>query len=172
MSTIIRKAKESEYEEIKYINDVAFGQPNEGMLVEKLKANPRFIEDLSLVSEKEGKLMGHILFFPIRIKNSEQGFQSLALAPMSVLPQYQRQGIGSLMVQKGLEKAKKLGFKSVIVLGHKDYYPRFGFKPASQWNIQSPFEVADDLFMAVELVPGGLSSVSGRVEYPVEFMEV
>jgi len=96
-------------------------------------------------------------------------YEALVLAPMAVLPEFQRQGIGGKLIREGLNKAKELGFDSVTVLGHKDYYPRFGFERASKWNIKSPFEVPDEAFMAIELKPGALAEKTGTLEYPEEF---
>jgi len=88
---------------------------------------------------------------------------------MSVLPEYQNRGIGTELVKSGLEKSGEFGFESVIVLGHEKYYPRFGFKPASNWNIKSPFPVPDEAFMAIELIPNALTEVNGAVIYPKEY---
>lgn len=172
MKATIRQEKVSDFEGIKKVNDLAFGQENEGVLVEKLRENPAFKKQLSLIAEIDVKVIGHILFFPIWIIYGETKHQSLALAPMSVLPDFQKMGIGSQMVSAGLGVAKELGFKSVIVLGHPDYYPRFGFSPASHWNIKAPFDVPDEVFMVIELVESGLQGISGIVEYPKEFEEV
>lgn len=172
MQALIRYEKPNDYPGIGTVNDLAFGQPNEGMLIEKLRSNSSFIKDLSLIAELEGKIIGHILFFPIWIKEGKNKYQSLALAPMSVFPEHQKKGIGSQLIIKGLESSRELGFKSVIVLGYEFYYPRFGFTRASQWNIKAPFVVPDEVFMAIELVPAGLKGVSGLVEYPKEFEAV
>lgn len=91
---------------------------------------------------------------------------------MSVLPDFQNKGIGSQLVREGLEAAKKLGHRSVIVLGHDKFYPCFGFITASKFNIKAPFDVADEVFMVIELATDGLKSISGIVEYPKEFNEV
>jgi putative acetyltransferase len=172
MKATIRQEKSIDFAEIKKVNDLAFGQTNEGELVEKLRENPNYKKQLSLVAEIEGNVVGHILFFPIWIINGQTKHQSLALAPMSVLPKYQKKGIGCQLVSRGLEEAKELGFKSVIVLGHPEYYPKFGFSLASQWDIKAPFDVSDKAFMSIELVEGGLDRISGVVEYPKEFKEV
>jgi len=153
------------------INDLAFGQKSEGKLVEKLRKTDEFITGLSLVAEIDGEVIGHILFYPIVIKSGGKEHRSLALAPMSVIPDFQNKGIGSKMVSDGLEKARGLGHRSVIVLGHAGYYPRFGFKPASKWGIKAPFEAPDEAFMAMELTPGELDDKSGIVVYPKEFLE-
>ena len=115
----------------------------------------------------------YAIFTRITIR-SEKGelYHSLALAPMAVAPEYQRKGIGKKLVERGLKRAKDLGHKSVIVLGHEHYYPRFGFQPAARWSIKAPFTVDPNHFMAIELVPDALRDVSGVVQYPKEFDQV
>jgi predicted N-acetyltransferase YhbS len=143
---------------------------NEGKLVDKLRKAPTFIEELSLVAELNGQVVGHILFTPIIIDNGQQQFQSLVLAPVSVLPEFQKMGIGGQLILAGHQKAVELGFQSVILIGHPEYYPRFGYKPASIWGIKTHYELpSDDVFMAVELTEGALSNVSGMVVFPPEF---
>ncbi len=145
---------------------------NEGKLVDKLRKAPTFIEELSLVAELNGQVVGHILFTPIIIDNGEQQFQSLVLAPVSVLPEFQKQGIGGQLFRAGHQKALELGFQSVILIGHPEYYPRFGYKPASIWGIKTQIPLpSDDVFMAVELTDGALTGVSGMVVFPPEFGE-
>lgn len=168
----IRPESSGDYVLIRKVNDLAFGQTTEGALIEKLRLNPGFNEHLSLVAEVDGQVIGHILFFPISIRGDSKTFPSLALAPMAVLPEFQKKGIGGQLIIRGLAVAKEYGFRSVIVLGHQDYYPKFGFTPASKWRIKAPYDVSDEVFMAVELVEEGLRGVSGIVEYPLEFDEV
>lgn len=117
----------------------------------------------------DDKLLGHILLTKVQILDGEKAFETLALAPVSVLPEHQGKGIGSALIIASFERAKQLGFSSVIVLGHPAYYPKFGFEPASRWNIRAPFEVPEEAFMAIELVPGALANVSGVVQYADEF---
>ena len=169
MKIIVRKEENADFEAVKLVNDKAFGRSEEGFLVGKLRINQQFIPELSIVAEGNAKIVGHILFFPILIEKEDKTFASLALAPMSVLPEFQNQGIGGRMIRYGFEKARSLGHKSVLVLGHKDYYPKFGFKPAKLWGITAPFEVPEDVFMAYELINNGLTGVSGVVKYPDEF---
>jgi len=123
------------------------------------------------VADINNRIVGHILFSKIKIIGNSI-FETLALAPMAVLPEFQKRGIGSNLINRGMEKAKELGFDSVIVLGHKDYYPKFGFKRASKWNIKCCFEVPDEAFMAVELIDGALKGKEGTIKYPDEFMDV
>lgn len=148
-----------------------FSDGKEGKLVGKLRKAATFIERLSLVAEINGQVVGHILFTPIYIENGQEHFESLVLAPVSVLPEFQNQGIGSKLILAGHQRAKGLGFNSVIVFGHPEYYPRFGYKPASFWGIKSPVPLpSDDVFMALELSEGKLSDISGMVVLPPEFV--
>jgi predicted N-acetyltransferase YhbS len=172
MNLTIRSESQSDYHSITLVNDLAFGQQNEGLLVEKLRKNQDFIKELSLVALFGGEVVGHILFFPVRIDNGISQHRTLALAPVSVLPEFQNMGIGSQLIKAGLKKSSESGFHSVIVLGHPHYYPKFGFKPASLFDIKAPFDVPDDVLMAMELVQDGLSGISGVVVYPDEFGEV
>lgn len=172
MNVDIRPETAADYLSIREVDDLAFDRPDEGLLVVKLRMNPLFFKRLSLVALVEGKPVGHILFFPITIKDGSHCHPSLALAPVAVVPEMQNCGIGSTLIRVGLKAATAAGHVSVIVLGHPDFYPRFGFKPASHWDIRAPYTVPDEAFMAMELVAGGLAGVSGKVEYPPEFDEV
>ncbi|MCW4032557.1 MAG: N-acetyltransferase [Candidatus Bathyarchaeota archaeon] len=165
---IVRREKEEDFKSIYEINEQAFKQKDESELIERIRNNKNFIPELSLVAEENGKIIGHILFSKIKIIG-EKKYESLALAPMAILPELQRKGIGGRLIKEGLNKARELGFDSVIVLGHKDYYPRFGFERASKWDIKCPFKVPDEAFMAIELNIGVLANKSGIVEYPEEF---
>jgi predicted N-acetyltransferase YhbS len=165
---IIRREKEEDFKSIYEINEQAFKQKDESELIERIRNNKNFIPELSLVAEENGKIVGHILFSKIKIIG-EKEYESLVLAPMAILPELLRKGIGGRLIKEGLNKARELGFDSVIVLGHKDYYPRFGFERASKWDIKCPFEVPNEAFMAIELNVGALANKSGIVEYPKEF---
>ncbi|MBV8251049.1 MAG: N-acetyltransferase [Chitinophaga sp.] len=160
-------------EETKHIADVqrvvtaAFGRAEEAQLVAALRHSNAFIPELSLVAVEGEQVTGHILFTRCSIGNSR--LPVLALAPVAVLPDQQRKGIGEALILAGLRKAKELGFKAVIVLGHAEYYPTFGFVPTDKWNIRAPFDVPPENFMALELVPGALEHTSGVVAYAPEF---
>jgi putative acetyltransferase len=173
MNVSIKEETEADFADVYQLNRSAFGQESEATLVELLRNSNSFVPGLSLVATIENKVVGHILFTQIKIKNtSDNEYQSLALAPMAVKPELQNQGIGTALVTAGLAKARELGHLSVIVLGHENYYPRFGFQPAVKWNITSPFDVPSNTFMAIELIDGALKTVSGIVEYQKEFYEV
>jgi len=170
MDIEIRPENPDDYPAIKQVNDLAFGQPNEGLLVEELRSNPRFIPELSLVALYDNKVAGHILFLPIRIVCEDSPVISLSLAPMAVHPDHQGEGIGGRLVEEGIETAKTMGYESIIVLGHPEYYPRFGFQPASKWGLRPPYEeVPDEAFMAMELVENSLEDKAGVIEYPQEY---
>jgi putative acetyltransferase len=171
MIILVRSEEKNDYEAIRKINDLAFNQINEGVMIKKLRDNPDFIAELSLVAVVDNEVVGHILFFPIKIKNNSEIAISLSLGPIAIHPNFQNKGIGSKLVVEGLKKAKKLGFTSVIVLGHPNYYPRFGFQPASKWKIRLQMDVPDEAFMAVELKQDSLNKCSGIVEYPNEFLD-
>jgi predicted N-acetyltransferase YhbS len=154
----------------KAFETMPFSDGNEDKLVEKLRKAPTFIPELSLVAELDRQLVGHILFTPMRIRSDQETFESLVLGPVSVLPEFQKQGIGGELIIAGHQKARELGFQSVILIGHQEYYPRFGYKPASTWRIKTQIPLpSDDVFMAVELTEAALSKVSGMVIFPPEF---
>jgi putative acetyltransferase len=157
---------------IREVVAAAFGQTNEANLVKQIRKSSNFIPDLSIVAVEEGKVLGHILFSPIVIEAREQTIPALALAPLAVIPTRQREGIGSQLMQVGLSKCRELGHGIVVVLGHPDYYPRFGFHRASQFGVQAPFSVPDEAFMILALKPDALMGVSGTVRYPTYFEEV
>jgi predicted N-acetyltransferase YhbS len=174
MKVKIRKEQPSDYHAVFNIVELAFrtmpfADGDEQFLVEGLRKNKAFIPELSLVAEKEDKLVGHIVFTPLQIINGDKVFNSLTLAPVSVLPEYQSQGIGSKLIEEGHRIAKILGFTSCFVLGHPDYYPRFGYQPTGKWGIPPPHGAPPEVFMAVELVPSSLTGVTGVAKFLPEF---
>ena len=169
----IRPETPSDYSTIAGVNDLAFGQPAEGKLIENLRKNPKFVPELSLVAEADGKIVGHILFFPIKIKSAVgKEKNTISLAPVAVRPEFQKQGIGDELIREGLKVCLQLEYDSVIVLGHPEYYLKFGFEPASKWGIKDPFGAPAEAFMALELKTGALEGAGGIVEYPEEFNDV
>jgi len=146
---------------------------NEHNLVSRIRNSNVFIPELSLVAmdKDNNRIVGHLLLSKIKIMNDNQVVESLAHAPVSVLPEYQNKGVGKFLISEALKKAKQLEYDSVIVLGHPEYYPKFGFKKASTWGIKAPFEVPDEAFMTIELGENAFNKVSGVVEYPSVFFE-
>ena len=165
----IRPEREEDYAAIGEVNRVAFGRENEARLVGNLRKSVNFIPELSLVAVKDGSVVGHILFSPIAIQVSNGNLPALALAPLAVRPEYQNQGFGSALVRHGLRQCRDLGHKVIVVVGHPEYYPRFGFSSARAKGLEVPFPVPDEAFMALELVSGALDGIAGLVIYPAAF---
>ena len=172
MKITIEAETEGDYEQITRLHAIAFNGDGEARLVEKLRRTPIYIPELSLVAKYRNAIIGHILFYPIKINTCRKKCNSLALAPVSVIPSFQNRKVGSRLIKEGLEKAQKLGFKSVIVVGHPEYYPRFGFEKASKYGISAPFHVPDNALFAIELQKDGLKNCSGIIEYPSEYNEI
>lgn len=176
MEINIREELEKDYEVVERLTEEAFknavhSDGTEHLLVNRLRKSDDFIKELSLVAEDNGKVIAHLMLTKAKINNGDMSVETLALAPVSVIPEYQGKGIGSKLINVALESARRLGYKSVIVLGHDKYYPKFGFVPASKYEIKAPFDVPDEAFMVKELNDGSLIGVSGIVEYTKEFFE-
>lgn len=148
-----------------------FSDFTEQYLVDRLRKSDAFIPELSIIAEQNKEIIGHVLITKINIINKSKSFKSLALAPVSVKPAYQNKGVGGQLILTAHAKAIELGYKSIVILGHEDYYPRFGYERASKFDIKLPFEAPDENCMAIELVENGLEGVRGLVEYPKEFNE-
>ncbi|MDQ3010587.1 MAG: N-acetyltransferase, partial [Acidobacteriota bacterium] len=149
---VIRYETPEDIAVIHQIIEQAFGRPAEANLVDALRRNGKAI--LSLVAEDNGRVVGHILFSPGVIDAAERPLPGIGLAPLAVLPERQNEGIGSLLVERGLKLCRETRHPFVIVLGHPEYYPRFGFVPASRFGVKSEYDVRDEVFMAMELQEG------------------
>ena len=159
--SLIQKAFENE----------EYSDQKEQYLVERLHKSHDFIPELSLVATFNDKIVGYILLSKILIESDTETNQSLAMAPVAVLPEYQGNKIGAQLIEEVHKRATKLGYDSIVLLGHEHYYPRFGYKLASSFEINLPFDVPDENCMAIELQIGALKNVSGTVVYPNEFYE-
>ncbi len=152
------------------INEKAFGQSVEADLVDRLRRSCP--DALSLVAEEDGLIVGHIMFTSVVINDQERTIRGMGLAPMAVQPRRQRQGIGSKLVVKGLEILRDRGCPFVIVLGHPEYYPKFGFEPASRYGIESQWEgIPDEAFLILVIDQSALQNVKGVARYRDEFNE-
>ena len=169
---IIRHEKKSDYSTIYEINKLAFNGENESKLIQTLRKSENFNKNLSLVAVNGEKIVGHILFTPITIETKEKSFLALALAPLAVHPEFQNQGIGSLLVKQGLNACKRLKYGIIIVIGHPKYYPRFGFIPAINKGLKVLFEVREEAFLVKENISGSLNGVEGTVKYPQPFLDL
>jgi putative acetyltransferase len=166
MSVRIRGEAVEDQGAIRQVNRLAFGREDEARLVDALR-DGGYVR-VSLVAERDRQVVGHILFSDLPIITGSGSVPALALAPMAVMPDLQRQGIGSALVRRGLELCRERDHRIVIVLGHVDFYPRFGFSSKLAQPLQSPFS-GHESFMALELVKGALDRVRGRVTYPPPF---
>ena len=159
-------------EDVPFVSSVlsqAFKRGSEAKLAEKLRRACR--EHLSLVAEDNGTIVGHIMFTPVHIRN-DRLVKGMGLAPMAVIPARQRCGIGSLLVKAGLHILQEKGCPFIIVLGHPDYYPRFGFQPASRFKIRSQWDgVPDEAFMILVMDDKVMQDVSGVATFRSEFNE-
>ena len=158
----IRSEERGDRGRVRAVNEDAFETVVEADIVDALREKSGSL--ISLVAEAEGEIVGHILFSPVSLAN-QPAVSLMGLGPMAVLPAYQRRGIGSALVRRGLEMCRDRGCAGVVVLGHARFYPRFGFVPASRYAISSDYDVPDDVFLVAELRPGSLEGVSGRVSY-------
>ena len=165
----IRAEKVEDFERIYDINLKAFGGNTESKLIAAIRDSNYFIPKLSLVAEIDSEIVGHILFSEISIQSQDQIHPILALAPMAVLPDYQNRGIGSALVRQGLEEVKRTKYHIIALIGHPEYYPRFGFEPARDHGLKLEFEVPDEAFMVLEIKQGALKNISGVVKYPEAF---
>lgn len=191
----LRKETETDYNNVELLIKKSFEDEDnsdhkEHILVKKLRNSQSFIPELSIVAEYNKQpalhhhksllrrhkttskinkqIIGHILLTEIIIGDE---YKSLALAPISVLPEFQRNGIGEKLIRTAHIIAKSLGYNSIILLGHEDYYPRFGYKQLSEFNINLPFAAPKECCMAIELSPNALKGVSGMAKYPKVFFE-
>ncbi|EJR21473.1 GNAT family N-acetyltransferase [Bacillus cereus] len=171
----IRQEQKNDYRKTEEVVQQAFlheefSDKTEHALVKRIRECDAFVPELSIVAVDED-IVGHIMLSKITIEQGGTSVESLALAPVLVVRDHQKKGIGGKLITVALEKAKELGYGSVVVLGHPGYYPKFGFKKASEWNIKAPFEVPDEVFMVIELSENALQGVEGVVQYSSAFAE-
>jgi len=166
---IIRLETPEDKASIRHVNEEAFGQKEEAGIIEKLRN--RGVLTISLVAVQDDRTVGHIAFSPVKVESERSSFEAIALAPMAVLPAYQRKGIGSQLVRSGIKECQHLGHEIIVVLGHPNYYPRFGFVPAKPKGIKCEFEVPDEAWMVLELREGAFAERQGTVSFQPEFKE-
>jgi putative acetyltransferase len=165
---MIRAERNEDAAAVRRVNEAAFDTGVEAALVDRLRTTAAII---SLVAQERDTIVGHILFSPVTLLGHGE-LNWVGLGPMAVLPGHQRQGIGSALVRAGLDACRAQGVAAVVVLGHAEYYPRFGFVPASRFGIRSEYDVPDEVFMIQELQEGALRGRSGTIRYHPSFAEV
>ncbi|MDA3779254.1 MAG: N-acetyltransferase [Bacteroidales bacterium] len=176
MNIVIRQETKDDYQPVFELIEKAFinevhSDHKEQFIVERLRKSDAFIPELSLLAQIDGKVVGYILLTKIQIRNDKQSFDSLALAPVAVLPEYQKKDIAGQLIETTHKKAKTLGHKSIVLLGHKDYYPKFGYIQTDRFGIKLPFDVPKENCLTIELEDNGLTGVNGTVVYAREFNE-
>ena len=166
----VRPERPGDAAAIRRVNEAAFGRAAEADLVDALRAHGRVSR--SLVAERAGVILGHILFSPVRIDSGRTSTEAIGLAPMAVLPAHQRAGIGSLLVRTGLAECGRAGHGCVVVLGHPEFYPRFGFVRASRHGLAWEHSAPDEAFMVLPFREDAIAAGGGVVRYAPEFGQV
>ena len=166
---LIRAEEQQDWDAVHALNASAFETPAEANLVDTLRQQARPL--VSLVAEDNGEILGHIMFSPVSLPGHPE-LRIMGLAPMAVALEQQRKGIGSALVRAGLEQCNHLDFGAVVVLGHPDYYPRFGFSTSTRFGIGCEYDVPQEAFMVVELKPGYLDRASGKIKYHAAFSDI
>lgn len=176
MTIHIRQEQKSDARAICHLVEAAFADVPESdhqeqRLVERLHKSETFIPRLSLVAETEGQLAGYILLTKVDIVSPHGVTPSLGVAPLAVLPEFQRKGIGGMLLKEAHARAASLGYGTAVLLGHPGYYPRFGYRKAIDFGIEFPFDAPPETCMVIELIPGSLRQIAGKVRYPDVFFE-
>ena len=164
MDYVIREETAADEAGIREANRLAFGGEDEARLIDRLRADGDVV--VSLVAVEGDDVLGHVLFSRLPIERAGEAIQGAALAPVAVRPDRQRQGIGSALIRHGIERCRERGCAAIVVLGHPEYYPRFGFSAALAERLAAPY--SGPALMALELEPGSLIG-GGAVRYPPAF---
>ncbi|WP_404789107.1 GNAT family N-acetyltransferase [Altericista sp. CCNU0014] len=163
----IRNEKPEDLEAVRRVNVAAFGRASEAILVDRLRGTDATFSFVALHTEQ---IVGHVFLSPVAIDGNCPGDRLvLGLAPVAVLPEYQRQGIGSLLIRHSLKECDRFGVKAIVVLGSPEYYSRFGFAPAKEKGLKCEYSVPEEAFMVLELESDALEGCNGTVKYRLEF---
>jgi putative acetyltransferase len=167
---IVKSESPDDIRAIEVVNLSAFQGEKEAILIDELRKSQGFSQDLSLVAEFNGRIVGHLMLTPVVLKTTSGEINMLALAPMSVVPSQSHRGIGSELVNTAIERAREKGYAGIIVAGHPDYYQRFGFEAASKYGISCNLPVPEDSIMVIEVTGGSLQK--GSLHYPPQFNSI
>lgn len=163
----IRQELPGDLDSIYFVNEQAFGRKEEAELVDDLRNGGKAL--LSLVALMDDKIVGHILFSAVTIEPEIKNFAGITLAPVAVLPEYQNKNIGSRLIRAGVEECKAMGYEIMFLVGHPNYYPRFGFERARAKGLECEYEAPDEAWMVLELKPGALAGKRGKIRFQPEF---
>ena len=166
----IRRETSEDLASVHKVNAEAFGREAEAVLVDKMREHG--VLTLSLVAVNDDSIVGHIAFSPVEITSEKTSLNGLTIAPVAVLPSYQNRVIGSILVRAGLDECRNQGHEIVFLVGHPEYYPRFGFVPARAKGFECEYEAPDEAWMVIELKEGALAGKQGKVTFQPEFKEV
>ena len=165
MDIVIRPETPADLPAVREVINLAFPNEDVAALAEALRGSAEYIPELALVAERDGVVIGHIMFTTSHIDDGDESTPALTLGPLAVLPARQRQGIGSQLVEEGLSVCRRLGHRIVVLIGHPAYYPRFGFVQAGPLGIEVPLAMSEEAQMVVALTPGALDGMRGLVRY-------
>ena len=139
---------------------------NKKNLIKELQKTREYVKELFLVAEINKIIVGYLMFYPVYIVSRQTKYKTLSLVEMSVLPDYEKHGVCEKLMEEGIECSKTMGFFSIVTSKVPEYCAQFGFKPASRYQIRQPYIASGTSFMALELVPGALNDIPGKIEYP------
>ena len=162
----IRESLESDLRDVLHVESQAFGNDKESELVNNLLSDSSAMPLLSLMAFNDERAIGHILFSRVRLADTEDSISAVILAPLAVIPEEQGRGVGGQLIEEGLRLLSESGVELVFVLGHPEYYPSHGFRPAGALGFDAPYPIPEEhanAWMVQELRPGAIGSVSGRV---------
>jgi predicted N-acetyltransferase YhbS len=167
----LRSENSSDFTEVYRVNQIAFGgRDDEAQLVERIRESEGYVPELSIVAVLEERIVGHLLISKAEVVHDDTIHEVLALAPIAVLPEYQKSGVGTRLMTEGIVRSRSLGASLICLIGHPSYYPKFGFTPARPHGLDlKQFEVPDDVFMVRELQADALRSIQGELRYPAAF---
>ncbi|NPD44499.1 MULTISPECIES: GNAT family N-acetyltransferase [unclassified Lentimicrobium] len=164
MQVQIKREKPKDIEEVNLLFNLAFQKEDVNALIKDFRKTNHFIPELSRVARINDQIIGIIMYAKAEIVKGRKNVPSIIMATIAVLPSYQGLGIGQELIANSFQKARDLGYVSVLVVGQEEYFPRFGFKPASEFDITTSLEVSEEEFLAIELVPDGLKNASGKLK--------
>ncbi len=166
MDVTVRQAQSVDRARISNFNRFSVKSKSKKNLIKELQKTREFVKELFFVAEVDKMIVGLILFYPVYIVSRHTKYKTLSLVEMSVHPNCEKEIVSKKLLEEGIECSKTMGFFSIVISNASDYFSQFGFKPASRYQLRQPFTASGTSFMALELVPGALNDIPGKVEYP------